>query len=127
MARTFHPTGQVTLNSSVLVDADKYNSKIDNALALKATLARRQGIPVFGMHSAEVSWDMLVTNEGPEIEMVKNVTEEQPMELGFKFPVRGVDMTFQAHAASTTVAQSLGDALIVSCVAKGHVLTSSGI
>lgn len=127
MARDFYPTGQVTLGGSVLVQADKYSAKYDNSLTLKATLANPNGSPVTGMRSVEVSWDMLVDNNGPELEMVKAVNDAAPMALGFKFPQLGVNTTVKATAASATIAQSLGDACIVSCTAKGHTDDSTGI
>lgn len=127
MGRDFYPTGQVKLEGSTLVQADNFSANVDNSLALKATLADPNGTPVVGMRSAEVSWDMLVDNNGPEVDMVNAVNEARPMEMGFKFPVQGVDATFKATAANAKIGQKLGDACVVSCTAKGHVLTSSGI
>jgi hypothetical protein len=127
MGREFYPTGQVTLEGSVLVQADKYSAKYDNSLTLKATLANPNGTPVTGMKSVEVSWDMLVDNNGPELDMLKAIDEARPMLLGFKFPNLGVNTQINATAASATVAQSLGDACVVSCTAKGHSADTTGI
>lgn len=127
MGREFYPTGQVTLEGSVLVQADKFSAKHDNSLTLKATLANPNGTPVTGMRSVEVSWDMLVDNNGPELDMVNAVTEARPMLIGFKFPNLGVNMSCKATAASATVGQSLGDTCVVSCTAKGYVEDSTGV
>lgn len=127
MGRDFYPTGQVKLEGSVLVQADNFNATNDNGVSLKATLANPNGTPVKGMLSAEVTWDMLVDNNGPEVDMLKAVSDMRPMEMGFKFPVEGVDVTFKAVASNAKLAQKLGDVCVVSCTAKGHVLTSSGI
>ena len=127
MAREFYPTGQVTLNGSTLVQADKFNMKPDNALQLKATLANPNGTPVTGMRSVEVSWDMLIDNNGPEVDAIAAVNEGRIDLIGFKFPAQNVNTTCRVAWASATVAQSLGDACIVSCMAKGHVEDTTGI
>ena len=127
MAREFYPTGQVTLGGSVLVQADKYSEKHDNSLKLEGTLANPDGAPVTGMRSVEVSWDMKIDNNGPEIEILKAVRAAAPMALGFKFPSIGINTTLSATAASATLAQSLGDVCVVSCTAKGHMIDSTGI
>lgn len=127
MAREFYPTGQVTLNGSVLVQADKFNMKPDNGVQLKATLANRKGTPVFGMQQVEVSWDMLVDNTGPEVDAVTAVNEGRIDLIGFKFPEQNVNVTCRVAWASATFAQSLGDAGIFSCVAKGHIEDSTGV
>lgn len=127
MSRDFYPTGQVTLDGSVLVQADKWNDKADNSLKLEATLANPNGTPVLGMRTREVSWDMKVDNNGPEIDMINAVNEGRPMNLGFKFPNISVNTTIRATAASATVTQGLGDVCIVSCTAKGSSDDSTGI
>lgn len=119
--RETFPTGQLTLDSSALVQADNVSIKIDNSLKLEATLADKNGTPVTGMVSAEISWKMKVDQRGPELKMIDAVTEAQPMALGFLFP-GGEQRDFKATAASATIAQQLGDVCTVDCTAKGKVV-----
>lgn len=127
MARDFYPTGQVTLGGSVLVQADKFSAKYDNNLKLEATLANPNGTPVTGMRSVEVSWDMKVDNNGPEIQMLSAVTAASPMALGFKFPNLGVSASMNATAATASIAQALGDVCVISCTAKGSIAENTGV
>jgi hypothetical protein len=127
MSRDFHPTGQVTMGGSVIVDADNYASDHDNQTTLKATLADNRGLPVSGMRSVNVTWDMLVTNNGPEVEVVAAVEQALRAQVGFKFPVQGVNLLLNITFAKVRVAQKLGDALILSCTGMGHVADSTGI
>jgi hypothetical protein len=127
MSRDFYPTGQVTLDGSVLVQADKYSAKYDNSLKLEGTLANPNGTPVVGMRSVEVSWDMKVDNNGPELAMLSAVNAAAPMMLGFKFPNLGVSTTINATAASASITQALGDVCIISCTAKGSSADNTGV
>jgi len=119
--REFYPTGQLTLNSSALVQAENVSIAVDNSLQLKATLADRNGTPVTGMISVEISWDMYVDQRGPEIDMINAVTEAEPMPLGFLFP-GGTQRDFKATAGKATITQTLGDVCKVACNAKGRVV-----
>lgn len=125
MSRTFFPTGQLTLEGSALVQADEVSIAVDNALALKATLANPNGTPVAGMRKAEFSWKMRVDNNGPEISMVKAVNDASPLPLEFRFP-GGFSCTGQATAASATVTATLGTEVIVDCKAMGYIADSVG-
>jgi hypothetical protein len=127
MAREFHPTGQVTMGGSVLVDADNYSSDHDNGVKLVGTLADKRGLPVDGMRQVTVTWDMMVTNEGPEVEVVAAVESALRAQVGFKFPVQGVNLLMNITFSKVKVAQKLGDALILSCTGMGHVADSQGI
>lgn len=122
--RTHYPIGQLTLDSSALVQADNVTITVDNALQLKATLADRNGTPVGGMISVEITWDMLVDNRGPEVDMINAVTELRTMALGFLF-AGGEQRDFIATAAKATVTQNLGDINKVNCSAKGRVVKSA--
>lgn len=122
MARDFYPTGQVTFDGSVLVQADKFSAKSDNSLKLEGTLANPNGTPVFGMRSVEVSWDMKIDNNGPELPwftMVMQGTISMP--IGFKFPNLGVNATFLVAAGTGSLSQSLGEIGVVTCTAKGFM------
>lgn len=128
MARDFYPTGQVTFEGGVLVQADKFSAKADNGLKLEATLANPNGTPVFGMRTVEVSWDMKIDNNGPELpwfQMVVNGTIAMP--IGFKFPNLGVNATFVVAPGTGSLTQNLGDPAVCSCSAKGYMSDSSGI
>lgn len=127
MAREFHPTGQVTFNNSAVVDADNFASDHDAQVTLKATLADKRGIPVDGMRSVTVTFDMYVTNQGPEIGVVSAVEAATRALVGFKFPVLDVNMTVKGTFSKVRVAQKLGDALILSVTVMGHVQDATGI
>lgn len=122
MARDFYPTGQVTFDGGVLVQADKFSAKADNSLKLEGTLANPNGTPVFGMRSVEVSWDMKIDNNGPELPWLTMVVQGTiSMPIGFKFPNLGVNATFLVAAGTGSLAQSLGEIGVVTCTAKGHM------
>jgi hypothetical protein len=127
MSRDFYPTGQVTLDGGVLVQADKYSAKYDNSMKLEGTLANPDAAPVVGMRSVEVSWDMKVDNNGPELAMLSAVNAAAPMMLGFKFPNLGISTIVKATAASASIAQSLGDVCVISCTAKGSTANNTGV
>lgn len=128
MARTSYGTGQATFGGSVLVQADNFAAKLDNALALKATLANANGTPVFGMRSVEVSWDMLIDNDGPEVAWFSLVMQGAiAIPIGFTFPQLGVDATFTVAAGTGNLTQKLGDPGVVACTAKGSVSGLLGI
>jgi len=122
--REYFPIGQLTLDSSALVQADNVSISVDNSLKLEATLADRNGTPVAGMVSVEITWDMKVDQRGPELKMIDAVTEAQPMALGFLFP-GGEQRDFKATAAKATITQNLGDLCKVNCTAKGKVVKSA--
>ncbi len=124
--REFFPTGQLTLDSSVLVQADNVSVTVDNSLQLKATLADKNGTPVTGMVSVEITWDMLVDQRGPELDMLNAVSEAKPMPLGFLFP-GGDQRDFKATAGKATVTQNLGDVCKVNCSAKGKIVKSGAV
>lgn len=119
--REYYPTGQLTLDNKTLVQAENVSIAVDNSLSLKATLADRNGTPVGGMISVDISWDMLVDQRGPEIDMLNAVSEVKTMPLGFLFP-GGTARDFKATAAKATVTQTLGDVCKVNCNAKGKVV-----
>lgn len=122
--REYYPIGQLTLNSSVLVQADNVSIKIDNGLKLEGTLADPNGTPVGGMVSVEITWDMKVDQRGPELKMIHAVTEMKPLDMGFLFP-GGDQQDFKAAAAAATITQNLGDLCKVNCTAKGKVVKSA--
>jgi len=121
--REFYPTGQLNLNSSALVQANNVSIAVDNATKLEATLSDKNGTPVTGMVTADISWDMYVDNRGTEIDMINAVTESLPLDLGFLFP-GGVQRNFKTIAAKATISQNLGDVCKVNCNAKGRVVKS---
>ena len=128
MSCEFYPTGQVTFEGGVLVQADKFSAKADNGMKLEATLANKNGTPVFGMNSIEVSWDMKIDNEGPELPwftMLFSATTS--MAIGFKFPNLGVNATFNVAPGTGSLAQNLGDPAVCSCTAKGYMSDATGI
>lgn len=122
----YYPTGQLTLDGSVLVQVDDVSIEIDNALKLEATLARPDGVPVVGMRTAKVSWKMKVRDEGPEIPMVNAVQAAAPMALGFKLPGLVV-VNLSATAGSAKIGAKLGDVVAVDCSAMGSLVDSTGI
>jgi hypothetical protein len=125
MARDFFPTGQISLSSSALQQADEVSFAADNGLSLKATLANPNGTPVAGMRKCEVSFKLRVDNNGPEFSMINAVNQAAPMDLGFKFP-GGYSISVKAVAASATTGQTLGSECILDCKAMGHVTDSVG-
>lgn len=128
MSRDFYPTGQVTFEGGVLVQADKFSAKPDNSLKLEGTLANPNGTPVFGMRSVEVSWDMKIDNSGPELPWFRMVVEGTiGMQIGFKFPALDVNATFIVAAGTGSLSQSLGEVGVVTCTAKGHMVASTGL
>lgn len=127
MSRDFHPTGQVTFNQSVLVDANNWTGSVDNQGSLKATLADKRGIPVTGMLSFNGSFDLYITNEGPEIEAVNLCLAGGQHLVGFKFPVNAINLSASVTFSKVDVKQNLGDALILTCTVIGHVVDSQGI
>jgi hypothetical protein len=127
MSRDFHPTGQVTFEGSVLVDANNFAGDVDNQTTLKATLADNRGIPVSGMRSFNGSFDLYVTNEGPEIETVNITLAGTQHTCGFKFPVNGINLQALVTFAKCSIKQNLGDALILTCTVMGHIVDAQGI
>ena len=128
MSRDFYPTGQVTLDGGVLVQADKFSAKADNSLKLEGTLANPNGTPVFGMRSVEVSWSMKIDNQGPELPWFRMVVAGTiAMPIGFKFPNLGVNATFIVAAGTGSLAQSLGDPTVCDCTAKGYISETTDI
>ena len=128
MGRDFYPTGQVTFEGGVLVQADKFSAKADNSLKLEGTLANPNGTPVFGMRSVEVSWSMKIDNQGPELPWFRMVVAGTiSMPIGFKFPNLGVNATFIVAAGTGSLAQSLGDPAVCDCTAKGYISETVGI
>lgn len=128
MARDFYPTGQVTFEGGVLVQADKLSVKGDNGMKLEGTLADPGGTPVFGMRTVEVSWDMKIDNNGPELPWFRMVFEGTTgMQIGFKFPSLDVNATFIVAAGTGSLSQSLGEVGVVTCSAKGRMVASTGL
>ncbi len=128
MSREFYPTGQVTFEGGVLVQADKFSAKADNGMKLEATLANRRGTPVFGMQSIEVSWSMKIDDQGPELPWFQMVFAAQgSYPIGFKFPNLGVNATFMVAPGTGSLQQSQGDPAVCDCTAKGYMSDSTGI
>lgn len=127
MSRDFHPTGQVTFNSSVLVDANNFAWGGDVQASLKGTLADKRGIPVTGMQSVNCSCDLYVTNEGPEVAVLSLMNSGTIVQMGFKFPGNNVSMLAQGVIGKADIKQSLGDALIITVSFMGHEIDATNI
>lgn len=126
MARSFFPTGQLTLNGSVVVQADNVTFDISNSMTQKATLANKNATNVDGMRTAKVTFDLLVDDTGPEIPMIEAVLNASALALGWKFP-GNVTISLDTNASSAKPAQKLGDVWTIGCEAMGHVVDSQGI
>lgn len=126
MSRDFHPTGQVTINSSTIIDANNYKSGHDNAGQLKATLADPNGIPVVGMRAVNISFDLYITNEGMQAPVVSMCDNAEVCYVGYKFPVNGINEQAKGIFSKADIAQNLGDALIITCTFIGHTVDLSG-
>lgn len=127
MAREFHPTGQVTFNSSVLVDANNFAWGADNQGSLKGTLADRRGIPVTGMLAVNCSFDLQISNEGPEVAVLSLVDSGTPVQVGFKFPGNNVNMLGSGILSKVDAKQSLGEAFILSVSFIGKAVDYTNI
>ncbi len=127
MSRDFHPTGQVTFNSSVLVDANNFTWGADNQGSLKATLADKNGIPVTGMRAVNCSFDLYITNEGPEIQVMSLVDSGELVQAGFKFPGNNVSMLASGILSKADGKQSLGDAFTITVTFMGKTVDTQNI
>lgn len=124
MAREFMPNGQATLNSVVLIDLDNFNLKGDNGLQLKATLARKNGIPVDGMRSCEITADIYVTNETPQVKPLSNMLDAKREEIGLivnSGDFEGLNCTASITWGPVTVVAKLGEGVVYNCTWKGSI------
>lgn len=125
MAREFCPTGQMTIDGTILIDADNVSIKPDNGVNMKGTLAAPQAIPVAGMRSVEISADILVTNETPQVKPITAVEIAQRNQIGFEVPVAGISGVWQVTWTGATLSQKLGDSAVFACSWKGHLVETN--
>src|SRR5690348_12276927 len=91
MSRTHYTRGQVTLGGSVIVNVDNFTLDTDNALALHASMADPNGIPITGMIKATFGFDLKLSNDQTgsqaEVALISGVmigTGAEPLQLGYK-------------------------------------------
>lgn len=132
MARTHYPRGQVTLDSAVMVNVDNFGLDLTNSVALKGTLADADGIPVDGMRSATITFDILLSNDQTErvaevaaITAVLNGTGGRPFPIGYKNGQLSV--LTSVTPSSVKLADKLGEAAMLSVTALGKVTDTQGM
>lgn len=132
MARDRHPRGQVTLDSSVVVNVDNWGLDVTNAVALRGTLADPNGIPVDGMRSATVTFDLLLSNDQTErqaeiaaITAVLEGTNGRRLPVGYKNGQLSV-LTL-VTPSSVKLTDKLGEPATLAFTAMGQVVDTQGM
>lgn len=134
MSRDFVPNGQITLNSKVLIDLFDFDLDGDNGLQLKATLARRGGIPVLGMQKVTLTGSILITNEQPQTQPLVNMLNGQRDEMGIivNADATGAAAAFGGLACTASVtwgpcklSVKLGEGCIYACTWMGTIIDTN--
>ncbi len=132
MARTHYPRGQVTLNSSVIVNVDNFGYDLTNSVALKGTLADADGIPVDGMRSTTITFDMLFSNDQTEraaeialVTAVLNGTGGAPLPIGYKNGQ--ISLLTSVTPSSVKLTDKLGDPAMIAFTALGKTVDTQNV